>query len=109
MFQLRKKKSGIILGIILCTTITATTFSLQSTKSENMVYAEGMEMDGYVKAQGTNGKVGYIKKDDLYNPQPLDTLEQVEAYVKEKEKNPFRMINLYDESGKNIIGEYRID
>lgn len=109
MFLLKNKKRGITLCIVLCTIITSTAFLFQYSNATDKVHAENVDLNEFIKAVGTNNKIGYVKKNDLYNPQPLNTLEEVEAYVKEKEKNPIRMIPLYDESGKNIIGEYRID
>lgn len=109
MFLLKNKKRGITLCIVLCTIITSTAFLFQYSNATDKVHAENVDLNEFIKAVGTNNKIGYVKKNDLYNPQPLNTLEEVEAYIKEKEKNPIRMIPLYDESGKNIIGEYRID
>lgn len=109
MFLLKNKKRGITLCIVLCTIVTSTAFLFQYSNATDEVHAENVDLNEFIKAVGTNNKIGYVKKNDLYNPQPLNTLEEVEAYIKEKEKNPIRMIPLYDESGKNIIGEYRID
>lgn len=59
---------------------------------------------------GVNNVKGYVKKSDLYNNQiPQSTIQEVEKYMEMKKKQPYRLIPVYKNDGKTIIGEYRID
>lgn len=113
MFNLNKKKKGLILGTI-CSVITVlSVVSVEvfafNLSTNNNVDIENTKETNLIKAVGTNNLTGYVKKSDLYDEsQPQETLEQVMAYMEKKEKEGKRMIPLYDTSG-NIIGEYMID
>ncbi|MGL5714653.1 MAG: hypothetical protein ACRCX2_16655 [Paraclostridium sp.] len=58
---------------------------------------------------GENNVEGYVKKTDFYdkkyNP---ETLEEVKEYMKLKEKEPYRMVPIYEEDGITVIGEFKI-
>ena len=53
-------------------------------------------------AEGVNGKVGYVKQDDLDGPQPKTPEEAVRLT---KGAKP-REIPLYNEDGETIIGKF---
>ncbi|MGL5718443.1 MAG: hypothetical protein ACRCX2_35895, partial [Paraclostridium sp.] len=112
MFNLKKKKNGIILGAICSILTLSSLFSIEvydlDLLSNNKVDIQKNQETDFIKAVGTNNLTGYVKKSDLYNESvPQETLEQVLEYMETKQKGK-RMIPLYDISG-NIIGEYMID
>lgn len=59
---------------------------------------------------GLNNVEGYVKKADLYDEanQPNNPKEAI-AYMKKREQEGPRIIPVYEEDGKTVIGEYRLD
>lgn len=68
------------------------------------------EIKNMLPAVGIDNISGYISMDDLYDePNFPETPEEAITYQKIRAKASYRMIPLYDNDGKTIIGEYRID
>ena len=59
---------------------------------------------------GLNDVEGYVRKVDLYDEenQPNNPEEAI-AYQKKRDEEGPRIIPVYEEDGKTVIGEYRID
>lgn len=62
-----------------------------------------------ILVEATNGKIGYVTKEDFYDTenQPNNPEEAIE-YMKALKKRGDKVIPVYDEECKEIIGEYTI-
>lgn len=54
-----------------------------------------------MSAEGENGTIGYVKKEDLNGPQPKTPEEAVKLNEAKS-----REIPLYDDDGKTVIGKF---
>lgn len=119
-------KKSFILGSVFIFGLAVGTFSLSIlkgaadtnvnyTKNENglsygsSMYATSLEDEpDLIQAYGTNGKIGYVLKNDLYGKMPASPNEAVEITI-QNQKSGNRTIPLYEKDGKTVIGEFEID
>jgi hypothetical protein len=78
------------------------------TYGSNM-YAEALgHSPDLILAEGVDGKVGYIKNEDLNKDQPQNPQEAME-YMKKQENGPaYTEIPLYESDGETVIGTYKV-
>ena len=60
-----------------------------------------------IRAQGTNGEVGYVLKTDLLGPE-LSSPEEVAEWLREFPQDRPRDIPLYESDGRTVIGTFTL-
>ena len=73
---------------------------------ENARYEDG-DLPDFIGAIATNGKLGYVRKDDLEEPLPASPEEAVEITLQQLEDGP-RSVPVYADDGETVIGEFLV-
>jgi hypothetical protein len=79
------------------------------TNASGQTYGAGDgEVDpDLIRAQGTNGVVGYVLKTDLVGPE-MRSPEEVARWLEQYPQDRAREIPLYDVDGKTVLGVFTI-
>ena len=64
-----------------------------------------------IKAEATNGKIGYISRTEMekVDGSHVQNPSEALAYMEWKEDNGPFVINVYEKDGKTVIGEFVIE
>jgi predicted outer membrane repeat protein len=110
--------AGLFGGVIVGTGVTAALAANGSTEVTFSSNSAGQSFGSALNArsvteepdlilvEATNGKQGYVKKTDLEPPASIKTPEQAMAYSKQNAAG--RMLTVYAEDGKTVVGQFRV-